>query len=64
LKQDLDRKIPDVPPRMNRVREHKVRVAIRGCKTVDYSVEAYPELMDHIQYNKDHVNRLPEKKED
>jgi hypothetical protein len=45
---------------MNRVRQHKARVAIRGSTTDDDSVEAYADLMDRIQYNKEFVKRLQE----
>jgi hypothetical protein len=58
LELDLETKFLDTPTRMNRVREHKVRVAIRGGKTDDYCVEAYADLMNRIQYNKDHGNGL------
>jgi hypothetical protein len=61
LEQDLATKNLDTPTRMNRVREHKVRVAILAD---DYCVEAYADLMDRIQYNKDPGNRLQEKEKE
>jgi hypothetical protein len=62
LEHDLEKRIPDTPTRMNRVRQHKVRVAIRGGPTDDDSVEAYAaDLMDRIQYNKEYVKRVQEK---
>jgi hypothetical protein len=61
LEHDLEKRISDTPTRMNRVRQHNVRVAVRGGTTDNDSVEAYAVLMDRIQYNKEYVKRLQEK---
>ena len=64
LEQHLDRKIPNTPERVERVRAHKLRVASRGGKTDEDSVEAYADLMDRIQYNKEYIKRLQEEEKE
>jgi hypothetical protein len=64
LEHYLETNILDTPTKMNRVREYKVRDAIRVGKTDDFCVEAYAVLMDRIQYNKDDGNRLQEKEKE
>jgi hypothetical protein len=61
LEERLENKIPDTPTRVKRFKAHRERAASRGGKTDENSIEAYADLMDRIQYNKEQIKRLQEK---
>jgi hypothetical protein len=64
LVQHLERKIPDTPERVDRMRAHKYRNAQRDGKTDEDSVEAYADVMDRIHYNQKFIKRLQEEEKE